>query len=41
MKFYYYCVIIKLTIPFPNMWDIPGGKVEEGESPEQALLEEK
>lgn len=30
----------KIDIPFPNMWDIPGGKVEEGESPEQAVRRE-
>jgi len=30
----------KIDIPFPNMWDIPGGKVEEGESPEHAVRRE-
>ena len=30
----------KIDIPFPNMWDIPGGKVEEGESPEKAIRRE-
>ena len=30
----------KIDIPFPNMWDIPGGKVEDGESPEQAVRRE-
>jgi 8-oxo-dGTP diphosphatase len=30
----------KIEIPFPNMWDIPGGKVEDGESPEQAVRRE-
>lgn len=30
----------KVDIPFPNMWDIPGGKVEEGEFPEQAIRRE-
>ena len=30
----------KIDIPFPNMWDIPGGKVEEGEFPEQAIRRE-
>ena len=30
----------KVDIPFPNMWDIPGGKVESGESPENAIRRE-
>ncbi len=29
-----------MEIPFPNQWDIPGGKVEIGESPEQAVKRE-
>ena len=30
----------KPTIPFPNCWDLIGGHVEEGETPEQALCRE-
>ncbi len=30
----------KPTIPFPDHWDLIGGHVEEGESPEQALVRE-
>ena len=30
----------KADIPFPNMWDIPGGKVESGETPENAIRRE-
>ena len=30
----------KPTIPFPNHWDLFGGHVEEGETPEQALCRE-
>jgi 8-oxo-dGTP diphosphatase len=28
------------TIPCPDMWDIPGGHVEPGESPEQCIVRE-
>lgn len=28
------------TIPFPNMWDIPGGQVEFGENPEETVKRE-
>ena len=27
-------------IPYPNMWDIPGGAVESGESPKEAIIRE-
>lgn len=30
----------KIDIPFPNMWDIPGGKVENGELPEDTVRRE-
>jgi 8-oxo-dGTP diphosphatase len=30
----------KPDIPFPNMWDIPGGKIENNESPEEAVRRE-
>ena len=30
----------KPGIPFPNHWDLIGGHVEEGETPEQALVRE-
>lgn len=30
----------KIDIPFPNMWDIPGGRIEEGESPENTVRRE-
>lgn len=28
------------SIPYPNMWDIPGGLVEENETPEQTIVRE-
>ena len=30
----------KSWIPFPNHWDLIGGHVEEGETPEKALVRE-
>jgi 8-oxo-dGTP diphosphatase len=30
----------KPGIPYPNMWDIPGGHVEDGETPEQCIVRE-
>lgn len=30
----------KPTIPFPSHWDLIGGHVEEGETPEEALIRE-
>ena len=30
----------KPTIPFPDHWDLIGGHLEEGETPEQALVRE-
>ena len=30
----------KPEIPFPNHWDFFGGHVEEGETPEEALVRE-
>ena len=39
------CVLLFLrddinTIPYPNCWDIPGGRVEAGESPEECIVRE-
>ena len=30
----------KPDIPYPNMWDIPGGHVDDGETPEQSIVRE-
>ena len=30
----------KPTIPFPNCWDIPGGMLDPGETPEQCVVRE-
>lgn len=30
----------KKGIPYPNMWDIPGGRVESGEIPEETIKRE-
>ena len=30
----------KIDIPFPNMWDIPGGKVEDNETPIETIRRE-
>jgi 8-oxo-dGTP diphosphatase len=30
----------KPGIPYPNMWDIPGGHVEDGQTPEQCIVRE-
>lgn len=27
-------------IPYPNTWDVPGGHVEEGETPEECIIRE-
>jgi 8-oxo-dGTP diphosphatase len=28
------------TIPYPNMWDLPGGHVDDNESPEKCIIRE-
>lgn len=30
----------KPGIPYPNMWDVPGGHVDNGETPEQCIVRE-
>ena len=28
------------NIPYPNMWDVPGGHIEDNETPEQCIVRE-
>ena len=30
----------KPDIPYPNMWDVPGGHVDNGETPEECIVRE-
>ena len=30
----------KRGIPYPNMWDVPGGHVEENETPKECIIRE-
>ncbi len=39
-SFSYICAITNPGIPFPDHWDLIGGHVEEGETPEEALVRE-
>ena len=39
-EFLLYLRYNKPGIPFPGYWDLIGGHVEEGETPEQALVRE-
>jgi len=39
-SFCFICARTNLTIPFPDHWDLIGGHVEEGETPEEGLIRE-
>lgn len=34
------CALRSLKMSHPNLWEFPGGKIEEGESPEESLIRE-
>ncbi|EEM02618.1 (deoxy)nucleoside triphosphate pyrophosphohydrolase [Bacillus pseudomycoides] len=34
------CALRSPTMLLPNYWELPGGKIDEGEAPEEALLRE-
>lgn len=34
------CALRSPNMTLPNLWEFPGGKIEQGESPEQSLIRE-